>query len=137
MTVRLGTLKALAILLPAGILGISSSLAAAPPKPTPPTPKSDDHVTSVADRLGEIRAAVSKIDFKNSSIAVDSDAAALTAEWPNFHFGVGWRNGGWGNGGWRNGGWGNGGWRNGGWGNGGWGNGGGPWHNWHNFWHNW
>jgi rSAM-associated Gly-rich repeat protein len=137
MTVRLGTLKTLAMLLPAGVLGISSALAATPAKPSAPDLKTNDHVTGVADRLGEIRAAVSKIDFKNSSIAVDSDAAALTAEWPNFHFGVGWRNGGWGNGGWRNGGWGNGGWRNGGWGNGGWGNGGGPWHNWHNFWRNW
>ncbi|MFM9103125.1 MAG: GrrA/OscA1 family cyclophane-containing rSAM-modified RiPP, partial [Cyanobium sp.] len=39
--------------------------------------------------------------------------------------GVGFRNGGWGNGGFRNGGWGNGGFRNGGWGNGGgWRNGG-------------
>ena len=122
MTVRLGTLKTLAMLLPAGVLGISSALAATPAKPSAPDLKTNDHVTGVADRLGEIRAAVSKIDFKNSSIAVDSDAAALTAEWPNFHFGVGWRNGGWGNGGWRNGGW---------------GNGGGPWHNWHNFWRNW
>jgi rSAM-associated Gly-rich repeat protein len=131
MTVRLGTLKALAILLPAGILGISSSLAAAPPKPTPPTPKSDDHVTGVADRLGEIRAAVSRIDYENAHIDLHEDAVALSADWPNFNFG--WRNGGWGNGGWRN--WGNGGWRNGGWRN--WGNGGGPWHNWHNFWRNW
>ena len=114
MTARLGTLKALAMLLPAGVLGMSSALAATPTKSSSPDLKTNDHVTGVADRLGEIRAAVSKIDFKNANIAVDSDAAALTAEWPNFHFGVGWRNGGWRNGGW---GWHNGGWNN--WGNGG------------------
>jgi rSAM-associated Gly-rich repeat protein len=136
MTVRLGTLKALAMLLPAGVLGISSTLSAASTKPSPTETKTDDHVIGVADRLGEIRAAVSRIDFENAKIDVHPDAVALTADWPNFHFGWGnggWRNGGWGNGGWRNGGWGNGGWHNGGWGNGG----GGPWHNWHNFWHNW
>ena len=133
MTVRLGTLKALALLLPAGVLGISSTLAAAPSKSSPPDPKTDDHVTGVADRLGEIRAAVSRIDFENARIDVHPDAVALTADWPNFNFG--WRNGGWRNAGWGNGGWRNGGWHN--WGNGGWGNGGGPWHNWHNFWHNW
>jgi rSAM-associated Gly-rich repeat protein len=135
MTVRLGTLKTLAMLLPAGVLGISSALAASPAKPAPAAPETDGHVAGVADRLGEIRAAVSRIDYANAHIDVHSDAVALTADWPNFNFGWrngGWRNAGWGNGGWRNGGWGNGGWRNGGWGNGG-----GPWHNWHNFWHNW
>jgi rSAM-associated Gly-rich repeat protein len=135
MTVRLGTLKTLALLLPAGVLGISSALAASPAKPAPAAPETDGHVAGVADRLGEIRAAVSRIDYANAHIDVHSDAVALTADWPNFNFGWrngGWRNAGWGNGGWRNGGWGNGGWRNGGWGNGG-----GPWHNWHNFWHNW
>lgn len=130
MTVRLGTLKTLALLLPAGVLGISSALAASPAKPAPAAPETDGHVAGVADRLGEIRAAVSRIDYANAHIDVHSDAVALTADWPNFN--IGWRNGGWRNGGWRNGGWGNGGWRNGGWGNGG-----GPWHNWHNFWHNW
>jgi rSAM-associated Gly-rich repeat protein len=134
MTVRRITLKALAMLLPAGVLGISSVLAATPAKPSSADLKINDHLTSVAARLGEIRAGVSSIDFKQPANTTDADAA-LTVGWPNVHFGFGWRNGGWGNGGWRNGGWGNGGWRN--WGNGGWGNGGGPWHNWHNFWHNW
>src|ERR1700727_2084760 len=107
MTVRRMTLKALAMLLPAGVLGISSALAATPAKSSAADLALHEHTSSVAARLGEIRAAISAI-----------------AEWPNFH--IGWGNGG----GWRNGGWGNGGWRNGGWRNGG------PWHNWHNFWRN-
>ncbi|HEY0704108.1 MAG TPA: GrrA/OscA1 family cyclophane-containing rSAM-modified RiPP [Candidatus Acidoferrales bacterium] len=128
MTVRRLTLKALAMLLPAGVLGISSALAATPAKPAAVDLTAHEHAPSVAARLGEIRAAVSAIDFAEPM--TPAEAAAVTSEWPNFHFG--WGNGGWRNGGWRNGGWGNGGgWRNGGWGNGG------PWHNWHNFWHNW
>src|ERR1700677_3943485 len=113
MTVRRLTLKALAILVPAGVLGISSALAATPAKPSAPDLKTNDHVTGVADRLGEIRAAVSRIDYENAHIDVHSDAVALTADWPNFN--IGWRNGGW-----RNAGWGNGGRRNGGLGKGGW-----------------
>jgi rSAM-associated Gly-rich repeat protein len=130
MTVRRLTMKGLAMLLPVGVLGISSALAATPSKSSLTDLKINDHVTSVAARLGEIRAGVSRLDLKETN-AADFSAAAVTAEWPNFHFG--WGNGGWRNGGWRNGGWGNGGWHN--WGNGGWHNGG--WHNWHNFWHNW
>jgi rSAM-associated Gly-rich repeat protein len=130
MTVRRITLKALAMLLPAGVLGISSALAATPTKPSAADLALHDSTTGVAARLGEIRAAVSAIDM-DAPATTDADAdATVTADWPNFH--VGWGNGGgWRNGGWRNGGWGNGGWRNGGWGNGG------PWHNWHNFWRNW
>jgi rSAM-associated Gly-rich repeat protein len=137
MTVRRLTLKALAMLLPAGVLGISSVLAAAPSKASWAQPRDGGHTSSIADRLGEIRAGVSKISVGQPD--ANSSGAARIAGWPNFHVGFGWRNGGWGNGGWRNGGWGNGGWHNwgnGGWGNGGWGNGGG-WHNWHNYWHNW
>jgi hypothetical protein len=135
MTVRRMTLKALAMLLPAGVLGISSALAATPTKSSAADLALSEKTSSVAARLGEIRAAVSAIDFNEP--VTPGTSASVTSEWPNFHFGWGnggggWRNGGWGNGGgWRNGGWGNGGWRNGGWGNGG------PWHNWHNFWHNW
>jgi rSAM-associated Gly-rich repeat protein len=137
MTVRRMTLKALAMLLPAGVFGISSALAATPAKFSAADLAVHEHTSSVAARLGEIRAAVSAIDL--SEPVPPGPAASVTAGWPNFHFGWGnggWHNGGWGNGGWRNGGWGNGGWGNGGWHNGGWGNGG-PWHNWHNFWHNW
>lgn len=130
MTVRRITLKALAMLLPAGVLGISSALAATPAKSSAADLALHDSTTGVAARLGEIRAAVSAIDLNQP--ATSGAEESVTNEWPNFNFGWGnggWRNGGWGNGGWRN--WGNGGWRNGGWGNGG------PWHNWHNFWRNW
>jgi rSAM-associated Gly-rich repeat protein len=123
MTVRRMTLKALAMLLPAGVLGISSALAATPAKSSAADLALHEHTSSVAARLGEIRAAVSAIDANEP--ATPATAESATAEWPNFH--IGWGNGG----GWRNGGWGNGGWRNGGWRNGG------PWHNWHNFWRNW
>ena len=123
MTVRRITLKALAMLLPAGVLGISSALAATPAKSSAADLALHEHTSSVAARLGEIRAAVSAIDANEP--AAPATAESATAEWPNFH--IGWGNGG----GWRNGGWGNGGWRNGGWRNGG------PWHNWHNFWRNW
>jgi rSAM-associated Gly-rich repeat protein len=140
MTVREKTKKALAALLPAGVLGISVALAAlavgqAESLTTERT--GSEQTASVAERLSEIRAGVSQIDVPGQK---DTDLdGALLAEWINVGGGFGWRNGGWrnggwGNGGWRNGGWGNGGWHN--WGNGGWGNGGG-WHNWHNFWHNW
>jgi len=133
MTVRSRTKQVLAMLLPAGLLGISAALATiqAVAAPVDPTPK---RISNVADRLREIRAGVSELDARDSK--TDDSYTALLSEWPNFR--VGWGNGGWG---WRNGGWHNGGWRNGGWGNGwhngGWGNAGGPWHNWHNFWHNW
>jgi rSAM-associated Gly-rich repeat protein len=125
--------KVLALLLPTGVLGISSALAATQVKPEVQPPA--DNLTptpQVADRLADIRKAVSDMDAMNDR---DSQPKVMLAEWLNVGGGVGWRNGGWGNGGWHN--WGNGGWGNGGWHN--WGNGG--WHNWgngwHNFWHNW
>jgi|SRR5271170_1785702 len=135
MTVRERTKKALAVLLPAGVLGISvalAALAAGQTEPLPAEKTGSEQVASVAERLREIRAGVSQIDVPGQK-STDLDGALL-AEWINIGRGFGWRNGGWRNGGWGNGGWHN--WGNGGWRNGGWGNGGG-WHNWHNFWHNW
>jgi rSAM-associated Gly-rich repeat protein len=152
MSVPRNTRKALAMLLPAGVLGISSALASThsgslSPDRTSPSEK----MPVVADRLQEIRKGVSEMNAlaqKNP----DLDPGVLVAAWINGGFGWGnggwhnWHNGGWGNGGWHNGGWGNGGWHNApGWGNGGWGNGwhnapnwgNGGWHNWHNYWHNW
>jgi hypothetical protein len=127
MTVRSRMKQALAVLLPAGVLGISALLATVQSEAASVNRKDEAPITSVAERLSEIRAGVSEVEFKDRHGSVGD--AALLGEWPNWH-------GGWGNGGW---GWRNGGWRNGGWGNGGWGNGwhNGGWHNWHNFWHNW
>jgi rSAM-associated Gly-rich repeat protein len=138
MTVRQRTKKALAMLLPAGVLGISAALAALSAGQTEPLQADrtgGQQTSSVAERLREIRAGISEMDVSRQGNE-DLDGVLL-AEWINFGGGVGWRNGGWGNGGWHNAGWGNGGWRNGGWGNGGWHNAGPGWHNWHNFWHNW
>jgi rSAM-associated Gly-rich repeat protein len=119
--------KVLALLIPTGVLGISSALAATQVKPEPTPTNSLTPTIQVADRLADIRKAVSAMDPNQ-----DSSPKVMLAEWLNVGGGVGWRNGGWGNGGWHNGGWGNGGWHN--WGNGGWHN----WGNgWHNFWHNW
>jgi hypothetical protein len=127
MTVRSRMKQALAVLLPAGVLGISALLATVQSEAASVNRKDEAPITSVAERLSEIRAGVSEVEFKDRQGSVGD--AAMLGEWPNWH--VGWGNGGWG---WRNGGWRNGGWGNGGWGNG-WHNGG--WHNWHNFWHNW
>jgi rSAM-associated Gly-rich repeat protein len=131
MSAKERTSKALALLIPTGVIGISSALATVQAQ-AEPIPELANAATPVAERLSEIRSAVSGI---NKSVIHDASGARLVlADWLNF--GVGWPNGGWRNGGWGNGGWGNGGWHN--WGNGwhnGWGNGG--WHNWHNFWHNW
>jgi rSAM-associated Gly-rich repeat protein len=118
------TSKALALLLPTGVLGISSALAATQSHTVTPAGITTN-TASVEQRLNEIRGAVSAAGAGTHSA---SGAKLLLAEWLNFGNGLGWRNGGnWHNGGWGNGGWGNGGWHN--WGNG--------WHNWHNFWHNW
>jgi len=125
MSVGRKTRKALAVLLPVGVLGISSALANASSEHLPPDPKQPSlKVTGVADRLSEIRAGVTELsNLKNAN---GPGAKLLLAGWGNWGFG--WRNGGWHN--WGNG-WHN--WHN--WGNGGWGNG---WHNgWHNYWHNW
>jgi rSAM-associated Gly-rich repeat protein len=114
--------KALALLIPTGVLGISSALATTQAHAEIAGNKAN--ATAVANRLSEIRGAVSTLN--KTSIEKSSSEKLAIAEWLNFGGGMGWRNGGWGNGGWRN--WGNG-WHNGGWRN--WGNG------WHNFWHNW
>jgi rSAM-associated Gly-rich repeat protein len=126
MSAKKRTSKALALLLPAGVVGISAALAATQSQAEATIHTASNNL-SVADRLSEIRAEVSSANdvvFKSPS-----GAHLMLADWLNGGFG--WHNGGWGNGGWHN--WGNGGWGNGGWHN--WGNGG--WHNWHNFWHNW
>jgi rSAM-associated Gly-rich repeat protein len=133
MSAKKRTSKALALLLPAGVVGISAALAATQSQAEATIHTAPNNV-SVADRLSEIRSEVSSVN--DAVFKSPSGAHLLLADWLNGGFG--WRNGGWGNGGWHNGGWGNGGWHNGGWGNGGWHNwGNGGWHNWHNFWHNW
>jgi len=109
MTVRNRMKQALTVLLPAGVLGISALLATVQAEATSVNRKSDAPRASVAERLSEIRAGVSEVEFKERQGSV-ADAAML-GEWPNWH--VGWGNG----------------WHNHGWPNG--------WHNWHNFWHNW
>ena len=93
------TSKVLALLIPTGVLGISSALATtkAIVEPTLAEPRAK----AVADRLANIRQAVSEV---TASPGVVRDL--MIAEWLNGGFG--WRNGGWGNGGWHNGGWGNG-----------------------------
>lgn len=127
--------QVLALLIPTGVLGISSVLAGTQARADAALPDSGPTPTRVADRLTEIRKAVSAA-YATDPGQTDAGAKVMLAEWLNVGGGVGWRNGGWGNGGWHN--WGNGGWGNGGWHN--WGNGG--WHNWgnggwHNYWHNW
>jgi rSAM-associated Gly-rich repeat protein len=129
MTVRNRMKQALAVLLPAGVLGISALLATVQSEASAVNRKDGAPIASVAERLSEIRAGVSEVGFTERQGSV-ADAALLGA-WPNFGWGNG---GGWG---WRNGGWRNGGWGNGGWGNGGWHNWHNGWHNWHNYWNNW
>jgi rSAM-associated Gly-rich repeat protein len=144
MASRNRLLKALSAILPGGLAGASVLLALAA---TDATAASNNTNTasdeSVSARLQAIRSGVSDMTGSATDPA-QNDAAAAPAWWGNGGFGrwgIGWHNGGWGNGGWHNGGWGNGGWHNGGWGNGGWHNAGwgnGGWGNgWHNFWHNW
>src|SRR5277367_5176432 len=131
MKIRRKTKKALAMLLPTGMLGISSALASVHPQPLPHERNdSPERVSAVGDRLREIRSGVSEMNALAQK-AREGEPDVLMAAWLNGGFG--WRNGGWGNGGWHNGpNWGNGGWGN-GWHNApNWGNGG-----WHNFWHNW
>jgi rSAM-associated Gly-rich repeat protein len=127
--------RALAELLPKGVVGVSMALAAADAAAATSAPPSND--ASVAARLEALRGSVAdawREAQEKSEPYVGVDPETRLAWWGN-----GWRNGGWHNGGWRNGGWHNGGWHNGGWGNGwhngGWGNG---WHNggWGNGWHN-
>jgi hypothetical protein len=79
MTIRSKTKKALAMLLPAGVLGISSALASVHSEP-PPKDRIDapDHLPAVADRLREIRSGVSEINALVQKNA-DGDPAVLTA----------------------------------------------------------
>lgn len=123
--------KALALLLPTGVLGISSALASthASAPGTEDAGKLPPQPVQVADQLKNIREQVSALQAEAQE-PPEGTPKLLLAKWVNFGGGWGWRNGGW-----RNGGWGNGGWHN--WGNGGWHNWGNGWHNWHNFWHNW
>ena len=127
MTQDRRSLKALAALLPTGILGLSMNLASADASaaattgttPTKGTPE------SVALRLEAIRNQVSvvvQLPGRTGEARDLEDDNVQLAWWGNGWRG-GWRNGGWHNGGWGNGGWHNGGWGNGGWHNGGWGNG--------------
>jgi hypothetical protein len=100
------TSKALALLIPTGVIGISSALAATQAPAETPAKLAID-ATSVAQRLNEIRSAVSMVN--NSVTDTASGAKLILADWLNFGgAGLGWRNGGWHN-----------------WGNG--------WHNWHNW----
>lgn len=113
-------LHALASLLPAGVLGLSATLAATEARATASTDGGEKKPGSVAEKLQSIRKSVSGAlsETPNGNepfLKVDPDKRL--AWWGN-----GWHNG------WHN--WGNG-WHN--WGNG-WHNG---WHNWGNGWHNW
>jgi hypothetical protein len=127
MSLRQRYRKILGELLPAGVMGASLLLGAAPPVAASEGPAGEPVRTRaeapVSERLAAIREAVSDVAEPGTK------AGPQLAWWAN----GGWRNGG---GGWRNGGvWrnGGGGWHNGGWG---WHNGG--WHNgWHNYWRNW
>jgi rSAM-associated Gly-rich repeat protein len=79
---------------------------------------------SIEGRLRRISAALKQHQDQDQAPGGGSSEEKLAWVFANGP-GVGFRNGGWGNGGFRNGGWGNGGFRNGGWGNGGgWRNGG-------------
>jgi rSAM-associated Gly-rich repeat protein len=116
------TARALAVLLPAGALGLSVSLASADAAASLVSDGAKaKEPANVAKRLQSIRTSVSDAVEqygKDSKPFVAVDPETQLAWWGN----GGWRNGGWGNGGWHN--WGNGGWHN--WGNG-----------WHNGWLNW
>ncbi|MDI1287768.1 MAG: rSAM-associated Gly-rich repeat protein [Reyranella sp.] len=127
MTQDRRSLRALAALLPSGILGLSMSLAAADASATMSTGAEPVKGTpeSVALRLEAIRNSVSVVVTVPAVEGEASDQTGPQLAW--------WGNGGWRNGGgWHNGGWGNGGAAS-GWHNGGWGNGGG----WHNGFRNW
>jgi rSAM-associated Gly-rich repeat protein len=119
------TLSALAVLLPAGTLGLSVSLAAADANAVATADRDARKPGSVAERLQSIRGAVS--GALNEMPNGDEPFLKVDPEKRLAWWGNGWHNG----------------WHNGGWGNGGWGNGGllaplfgSPWGNWHNGWHN-
>jgi len=119
MKISKNTVKLLATLLPAGVMGVSAALASTSPSDLN-TAASKANEGGVASRLAAIRDAVSTAATEERA----KDENVKTAWWANWH-GGGIHFGGWRNGGWHN--WGNGGWHN--WGNG--------WHNWGNGWHNW
>ena len=104
MSAKKRTSKALALLLPAGVVGISAALAATQSQAEATNLTASNNV-SVADRLSEIRADVSSAN--DAVFKSPSGVHLMLADWLNGGFG--WRNGGWG---WHNGGWGNGGWHN-------------------------
>ena len=125
MTEDRRSLRALATLLPSGILGLSMSLAAADASATASAgvAPAKDTPGSVAHRLEAIRTSISVVVTLPvaESETAEPQAGPQLAWWGN----GGWRNGGWHNG-WGNGlvgdllsplighpGWGNGGWRNG------------------------
>jgi rSAM-associated Gly-rich repeat protein len=127
------SVRALAVLLPAGTLGLSVSLASVDATAALSSGSTPDKPSEVAKRLQSIRETISDAAAqaaKEGGSFVKVDPEEQLAWW--YNHGGGWHNGGWGHPGW---GWHNGGWGN-GWHNGGWGNG---WHNggWGNGWHNW
>jgi rSAM-associated Gly-rich repeat protein len=127
------SVRALAVLLPAGTLGLSVSLASVDATAALSSGSTPDKPGEVAKRLQSIRETISDAAAqaaKEGGSFVKVDPEEQLAWW--YNHGGGWHNGGWGHPGW---GWHNGGWGN-GWHNGGWGNG---WHNggWGNGWHNW
>ncbi len=113
------TLKALSFLLPAGVLGVSFTLANRPADALPLSPQgaaaASGQNPGVAARLKAIRDGVSEVGMPiDDGVFVkvgEGFPNVLKAWWRNFRNGGGWhrgfRNGGW-HRGWRNGG----GWRN-------------------------
>ena len=139
MAKRSRTHKALAVLLPVGVLGASVVLAAAQAKSLTDTGAVSDSPDAsskgVAERLQAIRSVASDREGQAATLDVGGDPKMLLAQWLNIGPGGGglaWRNGGW-----RNAGWGPAPWRNAGWPN--WHNGWRNWGNgpWRNFWRNW
>jgi rSAM-associated Gly-rich repeat protein len=142
MTQDRRSLRALAALLPAGVLGLSMSLASA---------GAQAKATADSDRETADKSELVALRLQAIRLSVSEALTQTTGEIESFSTDPETRLAWWGNGGWRNGGWRNGGWGNGGWGNGwhnGWGNGGllgavggllgAPWGNgWHNGWRNW
>ncbi|MGA2638785.1 GrrA/OscA1 family cyclophane-containing rSAM-modified RiPP [Methylocella sp.] len=110
------TLKTLSFLLPAGVLGVSMTLAGAPASALPLSPEgaaaASGQNPGVAARLRAIRDGVSDVVGQSDGDSISADFPnVLKAWWRNFRNGGGWHrrwfNGGW-HRGWRNGG----GWRN-------------------------
>jgi rSAM-associated Gly-rich repeat protein len=116
-----GFLLLLAALAPSSGMAASQ---AAPTRPDSPSFSSGQvepvAAESIEARLRRISAALRARESSDSEAPQPADSSDGKLAWVFANApGVGFRNGGWGNGGFRNGGWGNGGFRNGGWGNGG------------------